>query len=98
MGIPRDLETFVKQLTCRFCSTPSGRGLVVTISPEDGGYYLSTKCLRCGAFGHLRLQTQPEDPPTVGVGASDISSDEMIDLHQAMKAPDWFGALTGNHA
>jgi hypothetical protein len=77
--IPAKLQDYIKQLGCGFCGTPSGRGFIVNPSPEDGGVWLlSTRCLRCGVAGFMRLvPKRPEPPPAPAV--SDISTDEVID-------------------
>ncbi len=99
MDIPAEIQEFVKQLCCR-CGTPSGRGFVVNPTSEDHGVYmLLTKCLRCGYTGFVRVVLDRREHALhasvePGPMGSDITSDEAIDLHEALKSDDWLTQLT----
>lgn len=98
MDVPVEIQEFIKQLACR-CGTPNGRGLVVTCSAEDNGVYmLITKCLRCGYAGFIRVVLDRRNALHASVDAgpmgSDITSDEAIDLHEALKSEDWLTQMT----
>lgn len=93
MDVPRELEEYMQQLACS-CGTVRGRGFMLTATPEgDGIWCLTGRCLRCGRFGHGRVRVASVDP--VPAPVSDISTDEVIDLHEALKSDDWLLQLTG---
>jgi hypothetical protein len=96
--LPPALEELVKQLGCGNCGTARGRGLVVSVSPEEAHmYFLTAKCLRCGVTTMGRVYVRDDEPAPVDAAprVSDISSDEAIDLHEALKSDDWLLQLTG---
>lgn len=92
MDIPQELQDFIKQIMCGRCGTPNGRGLVVNPIPEgDGIFLLAARCLRCGQVAHGRFKVASTEP----AGTSpDISTDEVLDLHEALKSDDWLAQLT----
>ena len=73
----------------------------MSIHPADGGIYeLSTRCLRCGLAGYGRVFL-PVSEASAAVSTpqfSDISTDEVIDLHEALKSDDWLTQLTSEKA
>jgi len=93
--IPQDVEQLVAHLCCGGCLTPRGHGFSVTVSHYQGPMYtLVTCCLRCGRTGFGRFKTEMDVPAPAG-SVPEISSDESIELHEALKSDDWLSQLTG---
>jgi hypothetical protein len=99
--LPPRVQAFIDRLCCGFCGTVKGRGFAVSVHVGESGIYeLSTRCLRCGLAGYGRVMLGEETPAVVSSDpqVSDISSDEVLDLHEAMKSDDWLAQLTGKQA
>jgi len=93
--LPQDVHDFIHTLVCRRCGTPNGRGLSVKGFEEgDDVYGLAIRCLKCGNQGYLRVKSAiPKQIPAAA--AEEISSEEVIDLHEALKSDNWLQELTG---
>lgn len=98
MDLPKDLQEFVARIYCPRCMTPTGRGFTVSATPDDAPqmWTLVGRCLRCGfmAVAKFKSDAPPPSPPLLPV-APEISSDEVLDLHEALKSDDWLAQLTG---
>lgn len=93
MEQPQDLKDYVSRLRCPMCGTPNGHGFSVSAAHEGGRLWLMVgKCLRCG-FGAV-AKFQSAELPTPAPGMAEISTDEVLDLHEALKAEDWLAQLT----
>jgi len=103
MDLPQAVQDFIDKLQCGRCGLPTGLGLSTRVTSEDHGKYLLVlKCLRCGLTGWVRLEASEThlDAESVPVepDGTEISSDEMIDLHQALQSDGWLAQLTGQHS
>jgi ribosomal protein S27AE len=99
MDLPQAVQDFIDKLQCGRCGLPTGLGLSTRVTPEDHDKYLLVlKCLRCGMTGWVRLEASAThlDAASVPVepSGSEITSDETIDLHEALKSDDWLAQLT----
>jgi len=103
MDIPPPVQDFIDKLQCARCGLPTGLGLSTHVTPEDHDRYLLVlKCLRCGLTGWVRLQASEGHLEAASIpvepDGTEISSDESIDLHEALKSDDWLAVLTGKKA
>jgi len=99
MDIPPPVQDFIDKLQCARCGLPTGLGLSTHVTPEDHGRYLLVlKCLRCGLTGWVRLEASEGHLEAASIpvepDATEITSDEVLDLHQALQSPDWLAQLT----
>ena len=103
MDLPKDLQEFASRTYCPRCMTPNGRGFSVHAAPgaEPRMWTLVGKCLRCGftAIAHFQSSEEPPAPIAPEMGVADaITTDEVIDLHEALKSENWLAQLTGRKA
>lgn len=93
--IPQDVVDFINAAMCPRCHTPHGHGFSVSAGHEEGATWMCFgKCLRCGYAAYARIVSSLAPLPTVGEGRAEITTDEVLDLHEALKSNDWLGQLT----
>lgn len=102
MDLPKDLVEYVSRIYCPRCMTANGQGFSVQAAPAPTPqvWTLVGKCLRCGfcAVAHFQ-SSEPAASTSPALGVADlITSDEQIDLHEALKSNDWLAELTRRKA